>query len=350
MGGMERASSNLANMMSSVGGDVIYLAIFQHSKFFSLLPSVILDEPTDGSNINSLSFWKTVLRIRRRIFYYNPDCILVYNKFYAALASLALINTNYDVFISERSSPFFKWSLKLRLIIAISFKLRPPQGIIAQTRIAASYQRKYYPRQVPIKVIPNAVRDMVLYPNVDRENFILAVGRMNDYLKGFERLIEAMKYLDTDWPLVIAGGDDDPTLRKKIVDLGLENKVQFSGKVKDMDLLYARAGIFVIPSLSEGFPNALCEAMAAGVPCVSFDFVAGPREMINHMIDGILVEDGNLEELARSISTLIENSDLRKQLGTNAMKIRERLNGQTIAEETLKFILPESNGNAKTQG
>ncbi len=339
MGGIERASCTFANEFSALGFNVIYLAVFKHEKFFTLDASIALDEPDDGSNISSLNLLKTIRRIRKQVLHYRPDGILAFNKFYAAIASIALMFTPYRLTISERSSPFFHWRLKLRLINRLAFSLRKPKGVLAQTGIAARYQREYYGSSVPVEVIPNPVRHIELFPKVQRSSFILAVGRLDDYLKGFDRLLDVMVEVNATWPLVFAGGSDNEILKQKIQRLGLINRVKFIGAVANLDPLYAEAGIFVIPSLSEGFPNALCEAMASGLPCVSFDFVAGPRDLIENGVDGILVDDGDISGMANAINQLISDEVMRKNLGEKAKQIRERLEAKCIARQAADFIL-----------
>lgn len=339
MGGIERASCNIANELHVLGYKVVYLAIFNHKRFFELHSDIVFDEPTDGTNVSSLSMFKTLQRIRRQVQYHNPLTILAFNKFYSALTCLSLIGTDYRPFISERSSPLFQWPLKLRLLNRLAFLLKSPKGVIAQTYMAATFQRKYYGRNIPIRTIPNPVRDVKLHPTIPRKNFILAVGRLDDHLKGFERLVAVMPFVDQQWTLRLVGGSTDPKLERKIIDLKLEGRVMLAGKIQDLDPVYAEAGIFVIPSLSEGFPNALCEAMCAGLPCVSFRFVAGPEDLIEHGVNGILVDDGNIQAMAGAINTLIQNHELRMTLGNEAMKLRDKLQGSHIAKAVADFIL-----------
>ncbi|MBK8547520.1 MAG: glycosyltransferase [Saprospiraceae bacterium] len=105
-----------------------------------------------------------------------------------------------------------------------------------------------------------------------------------------------------------------------------------------MDLIYSSASIFVIPSRSEGFPNVLIEAMAFGLPCISFDFIAGPKDIITHEEDGILVENGNIESLANRINRLIENDKERLRLANNAKKIRYKYSSEMISNKLLTFL------------
>ena len=339
MGGIERATSNLANGLAAEGQEVTFTAVYNMKKFFTLDKSVRFIEPADF-NRGTFSLFKTIFWLRKIIFVEKPDVIIVYNIFYAAVVSAALLFSKHKIYLSERSSPFYVWSPQVRIFDRLIFWLKKPKGIIAQTRIAAEVQQKYYGKDVPIKVIPNAVKSIRLFPEIKREKTILAVGRFGDTCKGFDRLIPAFALLkNQDWRLVFAGGDEDGDyLKKQAEDLGILHRIDFLGRVKAMDEVYARAGIFVIPSRSEGFPNALCEAMAAGLPCVSFDFTAGPADLIEPNINGILVQDGDIPALAEAVDYLILHPEIRNELGSNALKVRERLSMQNINRQVLDFI------------
>ena len=256
--------------------------------------------------------------------------------------SLALIFTGIPIFISDRQSPLYKWGLKNKFFNKISYKLNPPQGVIAQTEIAATYQRKYF-KKSKVVVIPNSVREVQLFPEIKREKVILAVGRLNDYLKGFDLLLESIALIkNQEWQLHIAGGDENgETLKQQAEKLGIRHRVKFLGAVKDIDRCYAYAGIYVIPSRSEGFPNALAEAMAAGCCCVAFDFVAGPRDLISHNNNGIIVPESDIHAMAKTIDELILDDKKRVLLGKNAMVIREKLNKSVIVEKIKTFIEDE---------
>lgn len=338
MGGAENTGVNFANGLRNNGCQVSFISLFKQNHFFKLNDEIKFYEP-DNFNIKKLNIFKTIFWLRRIVKKENPDIIIVLQKFYSAIVLLSLLGNTYKILISERSSPLFKWSLPVTIFNKIVFTIKKPNGVIAQTSIAEEYQRKYYGNKVPIKVIHNIVRDVKLFPEIKRENFILAVGRLNDHLKGFDRLIEVLTLMQNDWSLHIAGGDEEGISLKSLAKkLGVENRIKFLGKVKEIDELYARAGIFVLPSRSEGFPNALVEAMAAGLPCVAFDFIAGPRDIITDGVDGIIVEDGNLEKMAHAIDELIFDENKRKTLGKNAIKVRERLNENIIIKSLLNFI------------
>ena len=338
MGGIERASSNTANGLSELGAKVYFLSLFKKEAFFKLNEGIEIIEP-QGFNKTKLSLFKSILWIRKEVKRVNPEHILVFNKFYGAITALALLGTKYPYFLSERSSPLFVWRQPMRAINKFAFSIKPPKGVIAQTNIAAEYQRKYF-KKSKVVVIPNSVREVQLFPEIKREKVILAVGRLNDYLKGFDLLIESFaKIKNQDWELHIAGGDEEgEVLKAQAEKLGVINRIKFLGKVKEIDKCYAYAGMFVIPSRSEGFPNALAEAMTAGCCCIAFDFVAGPNEMITNGVDGILVPSGNIDKLAQVIDILIQDQIKIESYSNEALKVKEKLNQQKIVSQIKDFI------------
>ncbi len=338
MGGMERASVNVANALCEQGIDVIFISLFKKEHFFKLHAPIVLEEPI-GFNTKKLSMLKSIIWLRRCIKKHKPDSVLVFNKFYGAISAFAMVGISTPFFISERSSPLFVWKQPFKLINRLGYLLRSPEGVIAQTSIAAQYQQQYY-KKSKIKVIPNMLREVTLYPEIERQQVILEVGRLGDHLKGLDLLIESFALVkNKQWELHIAGGDEEGTdLKEQAKRLGVFDRIKFLGKVQDIDKYYAQAGIYVIPSRSEGFPNALTEAMAAGCACVAFDFIAGPRDIIEDGVSGIIVENGNISKMAETIDWLIEHPEKRMQLGQSAKMIKDRLDQKIIMNEILEFL------------
>lgn len=338
MGGMERASVNTANGLQELGCEVVFLSLVKKEHFFKLDHGIKIVEPV-GFNLSSLSLYQSIQWIRFEVKKSNPDKVLVFNKLYGAITAIALIGTKYDFYLSERSSPLYHWKFPFNVINKIAYTLNPPKGVMAQTQIAADYQKRYLSKS-KVTVIPNSVREVQLYPEIQRQNFILAVGRLNDHLKGLDLLLESIALLENqDWELHIAGGDENgETLKQQAEQLGIHHRVKFLGAVKDIDRCYAYAGIYVIPSRSEGFPNALAEAMAAGCCCVAFDFVAGPRDLINHNNNGILVPYLEVKSMAKTIDELIVDENKRVFLGKNAMGVRDKLKQSAIVKNIKIFL------------
>ncbi len=339
---MERASVTLANALGGLGFEITFITLFGRDHFFKLEASIQFYEPA-GFNSKKLNLFTTLKWLRSVIKREKPDRIIVFNKFYGAIVLISLIFTKHSVFITERSSPLYNWPLKIRLINRLAYALKKPAGIIAQTSVAAYYQEKYYGPNVEIGIIPNAIRAVTLYPNIKREKIVIAVGRLNEFNKGFDQLLKAFARVpNPDWFLHLVGNDENENgsdLKVLASELGIQSRVRFLGLVKDIDPLLAKASIYVIPSRSEGFPNALCEAMAAGLACVSFDFMAGPRDIIDHNFNGLIVENGNIELLSYTIQNLIENESERTRLGENAFRDKHRFNSIDIAKRYSNFVL-----------
>lgn len=175
------------------------------------------------------------------------------------------------------------------------------------------------PEWLPSK--PRGLRDKLNSPT------ILGLGRLSEE-KGFHTLIEAFARIAGQfpaWHLTIFGeGPERSRLERLIEDRGLTARVHLPGWTTDAAAVLSQADLFVLPSRYEGFPNALLEAMAAGLPCISFDCDSGPREIIRHAMDGMLVPPGNRDELARTLAQLMEDRNLRDRLGTEARQVRER--------------------------
>lgn len=164
---------------------------------------------------------------------------------------------------------------------------------------------------------------------------VIAVGK-HSFQKGYDRLLQSWKLVNQrnpDWKLKIYGTiDEDQGLIALAEHLGIEKSVAFYPPAKDIEKEYLEASVFVLSSRYEGFGMVLIEAMACGVPCVSFDCPHGPKDIINDSQDGFLVENGDITVLGARINQLIENQILRKEMGANA---RENVN-RFLPEKIMK--------------
>jgi len=161
---------------------------------------------------------------------------------------------------------------------------------------------------------------------------VIAVGRYS-YQKGFDLLVDVWRIVHDkhpDWILNIYGEGERESLMRQISNYHLDNNCLLKLPVNNISDKYADSSIFVLSSRFEGFGMVICEAMVCGVPPVSFACPCGPRDIITDGSDGLLVDNGNIEEMAQKICYLIENETLRKQMGNNARISAERFDAENI--------------------
>lgn len=173
-----------------------------------------------------------------------------------------------------------------------------------------------------------------------RENIVLAVGRLENNTKQFDKLINIFNASDNDgWELHIAGtGSDYQNLKKQIEELNLKSKVFLLGSVQQLNEVYQEAKIFALTSIREGFPNALCEAMANGCACISYNCPTGPSAIINNNVNGILIEPGNEETFREKLSFLMKDEPTIKRISDEAYKIIDTLDERKIFKKWEHFI------------
>lgn len=181
-------------------------------------------------------------------------------------------------------------------------------------------EKKYYPFN-GIEVIPNFVISQKK-ENFQRENVIIAAGRIAP-VKQFNHLIEAWSKIAYEFPnwKVYIFGDGDKVLKQQ-----LQNQIKqlhtpriiFKDATFGLDEVMQHCSIFAMTSLTECFPMVLIEAQAAGMAVISYDCPNGPRNIIKHNIDGILVSDQNIELFALELKRLISNNSFKSKIQIKA--------------------------------
>ena len=195
--------------------------------------------------------------------------------------------------------------------------------------------KEKWPELSNINVIPNP---LPFYPNVQstcQQKRAISVGRYS-HEKGFDRLVKAWSIVTEshpDWILHIYGSGDSNELQKLIQELGIEKYILTHGSTPEIIEKYKDSSIYLLTSRFEGFGMVLAEAMACGVPCISFDCPYGPKNIIKNNDDGILVENGNIKEFAKQIIHLINNEQERIAMGNKAHKNIKRLLVENIMSQ-----------------
>ena len=203
--------------------------------------------------------------------------------------------------------------------------------------------RGYWGKLPNIEVIPNAALNLGdVYSDVSAHR-VIAVGRL-DYQKGFDRLIQAWNIVYkngryNDWYLDIFGqGEWYDMLQEMISESGLEASVHINHPTNRIVDEYAKSSLIVMTSHYEGFGMVLVEAMACGVPSIAFDCKCGPRDIIRHGRNGLLVSDGDIQGLAEAMMRVMGDETYRKQLSEEALKVVDTYSEKVVMDQWVRLF------------
>ena len=240
---------------------------------------------------------------------------------------------NYRDFKQERIPAFLKSLLKKLWMNQLISKINQLDRFVVLSHEDKEEWKEI--DQSKIEVIYNPVSFYPTHIGTGSSKKIIAVGRYT-YQKGFDLLIEAWQIvhkMHPDWELHIYGEGNRASFQKQVQALNLQNTCFLHPVSSQIEDKYLESSIFAFSSRYEGFGMVLVEAMACGVPPVSFACPCGPKDIITDGQDGLLVENGNIGMLAEKICYLIENEDIRKQLGDNARESVKRFDIEKIMSE-----------------
>ncbi|QBZ83543.1 GalNAc-alpha-(1-_4)-GalNAc-alpha-(1-_3)-diNAcBac-PP-undecaprenol alpha-1,4-N-acetyl-D-galactosaminyltransferase [Hydrogenovibrio crunogenus] len=194
----------------------------------------------------------------------------------------------------------------------------------------------FVPNPVDMKMISKLMNQPTSVHLPESKINIISVGRLHPH-KGFDMLIGAFSKLNSkDIHLSIIGeGQQRVELEQKIEELGVSEQVDLLGQQMNPFAILKQANIYVLSSRLEGWPLVLMEAMAVGLPVVSFKCPNGPDEIIEHKKDGLLVEAKDIDELSNSIQYLIDSPEFREKLGLNASQSIASYKVERIAQQWL---------------
>jgi len=337
-GGMERVMSELISYFVGRGDIQVHIVLYGITReiFYPLNGDMVVHKP-QFKFINNYRFFltlRTMAYLRSEIKKITPEVILSFGEYWNSFVLISLKWLPFPVYISDRCQPdktlgrFHDW-LRKRLYPGAS-------GIIVQTKKAADiYQAQF--RHGNITIIGNPIRAINEKPEVQKENIVLTVGRLIQ-TKHHDKLIKLfLRISNPGWKLVIVGYDHlkqnvSESLYKIIRENQAEEKVVLAGKQSDVEYYYLRSRIFAFTSSSEGFPNVIGEAMAAGLPVIAFDCVAGPSEMIEDDKNGILIPLNDYKTFEEKLTLLMNDALLRSRLGEQARSDIRQYSIETIGE------------------
>jgi GalNAc-alpha-(1->4)-GalNAc-alpha-(1->3)-diNAcBac-PP-undecaprenol alpha-1,4-N-acetyl-D-galactosaminyltransferase len=341
-GGAERVAVTMANSWVEQGREVWLVSTYLGSRAlnYSLdarVSLVFLADSTRQTRVPVPAMLRKIPALRRAILVIAPDVVVSFLSNVNVLAIAALLKTRIPLIVSERVDPAAEIELSRSLRLARALSYRYADALVVQTASAARRYRERLPRLSRIAVIRNPLPAELSASPVRASQgsgggCVIAMGRLTPQ-KCFAKLIEAFRLAfgaDNAWRLQIWGdGPQRRELQGLVQNLKLHDRVEICGATTQPWSVLAAAQIFAMSSQYEGFPNAMLEAMAIGLPCVAFDCPSGPRELADNGSSAIIVPPANVPLLAEALRDLARDRERREQLGKRAAEFVRREFSQT---------------------
>jgi GalNAc-alpha-(1->4)-GalNAc-alpha-(1->3)-diNAcBac-PP-undecaprenol alpha-1,4-N-acetyl-D-galactosaminyltransferase len=335
-GGAERVCSILANAWAERGWQVTLVTFTRAEQppFYRLHPAVVhrplgIARVTPGLGGRAGNLFRRVRTLRRALRASAPDVVVSFMNNTNVQVVAAAFGSGVPVVVAEHSDPAQHdigplWSRLRSLAYPHAARVVVLNQRVLETFSTAIQRRS---RVIPNPVLEASPRSRADEPPRASSKTLITLGRFSPE-KGFDLLLDAFAQVAArhpDWRLVIWGeGPLRASLEEQRNRLGLTHRVCLPGLTTEPYGELQRADLYVLPSRYECFPMGLCEAMACGLPVVGFDCRTGPREIIEHGVDGILVPAGDVTALASALDRLMGDPDERARLASRAPAVTDR--------------------------
>ncbi len=339
-GGAERVAVYLAEYMKKRKIEVFLITSGKAENEYRAPEGVERINLSQSSN-KFLTFAVQMKKINKIIKEKKIDTVLIMGVPLCIYSIPGCIFTNAKVIVSERNDPSNFAGKRIVKVISRYF-MRMADGFVFQTSDA----KKYYAGKLKGKgvIIPNPLLAKYLPEQYtgDREKMIVTSGRLIEQ-KNQKMLIHAFSEISEripEYQLIIYGeGELRQELENEIIRLNMKGRVLLPGNVSDLHDRIRKASVFVLPSKFEGMPNALIEAMALGLPCITTDCpCGGPRELIEDGVNGVLIPVNSKELLEKAILEVVENPDYTRSLGEAAACIKNKLSVDKIGRQWFQYF------------
>lgn len=335
LGGGQRVAINLANALAK--NYHVTFVIFKDTETHYTLPGelVYLDCEEKNNLVGKIfNVFKRAYKLRKLIKKEQFDYVYGFMETANFPTAMVFPNAALSVHCNPKEYSFFE-----SLLVKLTYSR--VKNIIAVSEDVASILRSEY-KLKNVSRIYNPVDVDDITAQIDKPHdhpraYIVALGRFHE-VKRYDLLISAyaQSKMHADCDLVIVGdGDLRPELESQVKQLALENKVHFEGTQSNPFPYLAGAKFIALSSRTEAFPMVLIEALALKCPIVATDCPTGPREIVRHGINGLLVENENTKAFSEALDQLFYDEKLLQTFKKNAIPSIQHLTGEVIAKEWL---------------
>lgn len=342
-GGAGNIVQILATEYAKKKNEVTIVLMNKHSKpRYSTNGIKVIDFKDENDSLKNIIV--IINNIRKIINSQNPNIVISFIHNNNALVGISLLGTKIPLIVSERGNPLkitpkFPWNFLRK----VAYKRAELVSVLFdnfKTFDNNSYQNKAIVTPNPV-MPPLYMKDGRESPPNHKKIRFVSFGRLAK-IKRFNLMIEIFSIIHRKHPnseLYIYGdGREKEELLALIGKLNLESAVILKGSTTEVYENLVEADIYLMTSKQEGFPNALCEAMAVGIPSVSFKCHNGLSEIVDNEENGFLIEDGHVEKFCSAIDLLISNKELYLKISENSKKIVEKYSIDKVLKVWDEFI------------
>lgn len=345
LGGAEKVMAILSQFFEKQGLEVHTIIVLDQISYSYSGKLVNLGKLKNASN-SLLNKWNRVAFLKKYLDENQFDFIIDFRFRIKPIQEVLIAkwlyktNTIFTVhsFLIDHYMP--NWSFLSRFMYGYCYKVisisDESKALIEKKHQLKNVVRIYNPIDIDeIKVKSQEVNELPY-------DYIIGVGQMETTIKQFDKLIEA--YSNSVLPennihLVLLGdGEQKKMLQNLVTERKIEDKVHFLAYQNNPFKYLKNAKFFVLSSLNEGLPNVILESLACETPVISFDCSSGPKEMIQHRENGLLVENQNVEKLAEAMNLFVEDENLYRYCKQNALQSVQSFSVSAIGKQWMDIM------------
>lgn len=336
-GGLERVISVLSDNMVDIGHQVEIITLTSDRVEYYFNDKIGIHHLNKESRYRHFGKQLLLWDLSKRLHKLCPDIVLSFSETFNPLAIIAAKLNKQSVFAFDRSSPVLKRSMRDNILRSLTY--RKAEAVVVQTL----YAKKIYDAERVNKYVCVLANPLITFCHSEINSSpkrIITTGRLIPS-KNQKELIEIFDEINMpEWELYIAGdGPERHNLETYISKLKTKDRICLMGRVDDIESVFRDASIFAYTSISEGFPNAVSEALAFPLATIAYDCVAGVSEMIQDNRNGYLVAVNDKHSFTERLRELMAHEDYRYKLMNESIKNRLKYDSKAVTQKLINYIL-----------
>lgn len=342
-GGAEHVLTNLAADFAEKGHDVCIASYEKRPQFYAVNSQVKVNKYDNSKHKKFIELLKDFNATRRQLKERKSQVAISFLSRCNIMLIIAGLFSKTKIIVCDRNNLLRKYP---KYVFTVSCWIYAfADAVCVQTNEMKSFYPRYLQKKMYVLENPLDFAEMqkqCVGQKIEKKNTILSIGRL-ERQKDFPTLLRAFAKVCQDFPLwnlkIYGQGNRKEEFEKLIKELNLEGRAELCGVTHTPFLEMKNSQLFVLSSFWEGFPNVLCEAMYAGLPCIATRCECGPAELIREGENGFLVPIGDVEQMANKMHFLMSNEEKRTELGAHAKESVMRLEKSKVSRRWLEMVM-----------